>query len=197
MRNKIMLPALLAAGLALTATAAAADDLKGLYAGIGVGSTSVDRTSRLNDSDISFKIFAGYSFNKFFAVELAYLDGGTAKRSEAFGFPGITSQPPSFKTEIENKLVNLSAVGNLPLTESFSLFGKLGYAYIDTDTQSTFFSDGFSFASFDDNQRKEFSYAAGATYSFGKSFQLRAEYEGFDVSRGDLSAISLSGIVRF
>jgi OOP family OmpA-OmpF porin len=197
MRNKIALPALLAAGLALMATAATADDLKGLYAGIGVGSTSVDIDGQLDDRDTSFKIFGGYSFNKFLALELSYLDGGAARESEDFLFPGTPPLSFSSRVKVENEIINLSVVGNLPLTESFSLFGKLGYANIDTDTTASFSVDGSSFTGSNSNQRKELSYGAGATYSFGKAFQLRAEYEGFNVGGSDLRAISLSGIFRF
>jgi OOP family OmpA-OmpF porin len=196
MRNRFAPPALLAAGLALMATAATADDLKGLYAGIGIGSTSVDGAGPVDDSDTSFKIFGGYAFNRFLALELSYLDGGTAKESADLLFPGMPRL--SIFDEVENKIVNLSVLGNLPLTQSLSLFGKLGYAYIDTESKTSVFQGSASFIiSLDDNERKELSYGVGATYSFSRSFQLRAEYEGFDVSRSGLSAISLSGILRF
>jgi hypothetical protein len=176
------------------ATAATADDLKGLYAGIGVASTSVDG-GPIDDSGTSFKIFAGYSFNKFLALELSYLDGGTAKEAQNFLVPG--TPPVSTSDQAENKIFNLSVVGNLPLTESFSLFGKLGYADIDTDTKSSFSVGNSVFTGANDNQRKKLSYGAGATYSYGKSFQLRAEYEGFDVIVSGVHEHSAVEINRF
>ena len=197
MRNKIVLPALLAASLAVTATTATADDLEGPYAGIGIGSTSIDDGLGLDDRDTSFKVFAGYSFNKYFAVELAYLDGGTGRQSDAFFSADVFPSDSSIDAKVDTKLLNLSVIGQLPVTESFSLFGKLGYARIDLDTKVSLRFGNQQFTTRSEDLREDLSYGAGATYSFGKSFQLRAEYEGFELGRGDLSSVTLSGIFRF
>src|SRR5262245_53584644 len=162
MRYHNVLPALLAAGLSMTATTATADELNGLYAGIGIGSTAVKDSGGLDDSDMSFKIFAGYSFNQYFAIELAYLDGGSARQSVSFLFPEGRPSSASLKTKVDTELLNLSVIGNLPLTESFSLFGKLGYARIETDTQLSFTFDNqpADFSGTFGRHDKEFSYGA-------------------------------------
>src|SRR5262245_38127967 len=105
-------------GLALIALALAtsvAQAEEGFYAGLGIGSASVeldnggdpDFPDSLDDSDTSFKVLAGYGFNKYFAMELAYFDGGTAEVTFPF-FLGTLSE------EVEVSGISASVVGTLP-----------------------------------------------------------------------------------
>jgi OOP family OmpA-OmpF porin len=198
MRSSIVLQGIAAVGLALSTTATLADDFKGFYAGAGIATTSLEDDFGLDDRDTGFKLFAGYSFGEQLAIELAYLDGGTVEQVEDVFFFDPPLAGSAFKTEIETKVINLSAIGKFPLTENFSLFGKLGYAAIESDVNLRFISaNSFSDTLTDNTDRTEkLSYGAGAVYSFGKNFQLRAEYEGFDVA-SDLDSLSLSAVFRF
>jgi hypothetical protein len=192
MRKGIVWNGLVAAGLALAAAAASADDFIGFYAGGGIGSSSVDDEFLLDDSDTGFKAFVGYSLGEFVAVELAYMDGGTIEDTMDFGFFTTAA-------EADPRIINASVVGNLPLTEQFALIGRLGYASIDLDRKGIFvdniFGDVFDIP--DEGSEEEISYGAGAVYTIGETFQLRAEYEGFDVPNGTMSFISVSALFRF
>ena len=115
----------------MAAMAAQADTQPGFYAGAGFGTTEISDDafdgSNVDDSDTGFKIFGGYTFNENFAVEVSYFDLGEASGREDF--------PPfgnvSFAVGVSG--LNASAVGRLPVTTMFSLFGKLGFASYDLD----------------------------------------------------------------
>jgi hypothetical protein len=192
MRKGIVWKGLVAVGLALGAATASADDFIGFYAGGGIGSSSVDDDFALDDSDTGFKAFVGYSLGEFVAVELAYMDGGTLKDTMDFGF---------FATNVEAdpRIINASVVGNLQLTEQFALIGRLGYASIDLDLTGTAGGPliGGTVDISDDGSEEEISYGAGAVYTIGETFQLRAEYEAFDVPNGTIDFISVSALFRF
>jgi OmpA-OmpF porin, OOP family len=206
MHKAFVLQGLLMAGLALGATTARADDFRGFYTGAGIGSNTIELDGNdFSDSDTGFKVFAGYSFGEFLALELGYIDGGTSKEDfrlftdeDIIFFPTLLPVDTRVITELETTTFNLSVIGNLPLTESFALTGRLGYASIDQKVRFSIRGGGRTFDSFSGRDtEEEVSYGAGAVYSFGKSFQLRAEYEGFDVPNGRLDFISLSGVLRF
>jgi OmpA-OmpF porin, OOP family len=205
MRNRIVAHGWVALALSLAAATATADEFTGFYAGAGVLSAAVDNDAGFDDSDTGFKVIAGYSLGELLAVELGYMDGGTAEENQTLNAilvpasPILVTQSARLDTEVETKVINLSVVGNLPLTETFGLFGKLGYASIDTDVELTVVNpSGSSFTAFSDSDsEEEISYGIGAVYSFGPALQLRAEYEGFDVPNGSLDFISLSGVFRF
>lgn len=180
-------------GLAILALAASgsasAAEKTGFYAGVGLGQASLELDSGVNfdNDDTGFKLFGGYAFNKFIAVEAAYLDGGAPDQALGGGQ----------RLEIELTGINVSAVGTLPITEAFSAFGRLGFTSFDVDA-----SNGNATASGGD---EEFAYGIGALYNINDAFTLRAEYEAIDISEivdnsnvgADSTFLSLSGIYRF
>jgi len=192
MRTGTVWSGLIAVGLAMGAATANADDFRGFYAGAGIGSNTLEIDGLFDDSDTGFKAFVGYSLGELVAIELAYIDGGEPEDTQNFG--GGLSQ----RIEFETKAVNLSVIGNLQLTETFALIGRLGYASIDQDADFSVRLGGtvLNNGSFSDTD-EEISYGVGAVYNVGETFQLRAEYEAFDVANGELNFISLSGLFRF
>ena len=69
------------------AGSAAAELDPGFYVGAGVGQSKIEADDiNFDEDDTGFKVFGGYQFNKYFAVELAYIDGGNADKSI---FPGF------------------------------------------------------------------------------------------------------------
>jgi hypothetical protein len=63
---------------AAVAPATSADESAGLYFGAGIGEAH-NESGEFDGSDTAFQIFGGYSFAKYFAVELAYVDAGTQR----------------------------------------------------------------------------------------------------------------------
>ena len=179
------------AALALTASMAARADVQpGFYMGAGFGSTKIDDDGfddiDFDDSDTGFKVFGGYSFNQYFAVEATYFDFGEASGSfDDFG------DTVNFDVGVSG--LAASAVGMLPVADMFTLFGKIGYASYDIDAHVDIVGVGSGSSS---ESESDLMYGAGAALSFGQ-FEARAEYEMINVDGGDANMISLSGLYRF
>jgi OOP family OmpA-OmpF porin len=179
------------AALALTAaTAAQADVQPGFYAGAGFGSTQIDDDGfdgiDFDDNDTGFKVFGGYNFNQNFAVELTYFDLGEASGSleDIFG---------PFDFDIGVSGLNASVVGTLPVSDMFSLFGKVGFASYDIDVHVNI--EGVGSGS-DSESESDMTYGVGGALNFGQ-FGVRLEYEAINVDDGDANMISLGGVFRF
>ena len=179
------------AALALTAAMAAhADSQPGFYMGAGFGTTKLDDDSfdgvDFDDSDTGFKVFGGYSFNPYFAVEASYFDLGEAGGN----FDDIVG-PISFDVGVSG--FGASAVGVLPVSDMFSVFAKLGYATYDVDAHVSISGLG---SGSDSQSESDMTYGIGGAMSFGQ-FGVRLEYEAIDVDAGDANMLSLSGVYRF
>jgi OOP family OmpA-OmpF porin len=182
------------AALALTAAMAAKAEVQpGLYVGAGFGASKIDDDGfddagiDFDDSDIGFKVFGGYSFNQNFAIEASYFDLGEASGS----FEDIVG---TVNFDVGVSGFNVSAVGVLPLSDMFSLFGKLGYASYDLDAHASVTGVG---SGSDSSSESDMTYGAGASLAFAERFEARLEFEAINVDGGDANLISLSGLYRF
>jgi OOP family OmpA-OmpF porin len=107
---------LLLAIVSAIATPAFADD-SGFYSGTSIGRTSVDNPTLFpltKSTDNVFGGFIGYRINDNFGVEGAYTGIGRYANATQSG---------------KADALSLSAVGYLPVSEKFQLYGKLGMAY--------------------------------------------------------------------
>lgn len=204
--------------LALAALAAIASPLKaaddsGWYGGINVGQSKakIDDariTSGLlgggltttsitdDDRDVGYKVFGGYKFNRFLAIEGGYFDLGK------FSFTATTVPLGTFSGNIKLKGLNLDAVGILPITERFSAFGRAGVNY--AEAKDSFSSTG-SVNVLNPNPSKRdtnYKYGAGLQFDFTRSFGMRFEAERYRVNdavgnKGDVDLVSLGLVYRF
>ena len=175
----------LAAAVCFVAASAAASAAEGsgFYVGAGVG----EATNKADDigfsaSDTAFKLFAGYSFNRYFATELTYVDAGSP--NERIGNASVEISASGFLA---------AAIAKLPLGERFALFGKLGYAFYDSRASLQVGSSRIS----EKESDQDFAYGVGASLYLGSHFALRVEYENVDIPDGEFSIVSASGILRF
>jgi len=150
-------------------TLAGADS--GFYVGAGVGDASVEAGS-FDESDSSFKIFAGYNIGFIplvdFAVEASYVDFGS---------------PDAGNGSLE--ITGLNAFGLAGLSFGpFGVFAKAGMINWDTDTSLV--SDSGT----------DSAYGIGARFALG-SFAVRAEYEIFDLDAADVEMLTISGVFTF
>ena len=150
---------------ALSPAVASAEDF---YVGVSVGATETDALDifkvpgiSVDDDDTGFKVFAGYRAHEYFAVEAFYADLGEATASDVVD-----------SLEIESDTFGLSALGIIPVTENFELFGKVGFHAWDADLSSTFGSAS------DDGT--DATYGIGATYIMGQ-ISFRAEIERYEL----------------
>lgn len=105
------------------------------------------------NTGIAGRVYVGYQFATYFAVELGYYrfktfhlnaNAYTKAKVRIYGMklPIINYHPPlkvdfpivwNAKASITTYAVDLTTKGILPLTEKLSLYGKIGVAYINVD----------------------------------------------------------------
>src|SRR3954447_525079 len=89
----------------LAGASAYADQAPGFYLGAGISQATVKVDDvDFNDSDNGFKVIAGYNFNKNFAAEVTYFDGGAPSEDYDVGFG------PPVKVEVAFTGTDLSLV---------------------------------------------------------------------------------------
>ncbi len=137
------------------------DNGSGLNAAMGGGSTTSSNTDR------AFKVFGGYKFNPYFALEAGYFDLGQ------FGVVR-GAQAGNFKYNG----VNADLVGFLPLTKRFSLYAQGGYQFGYT-------SDNFTSApSTASSNSGGYNYGVGLQFEITPSVLLRGEWDDYHMNDG-------------
>lgn len=150
-----------------------------------------------NSRDTSYKLFAGYKFNKNFALEGGYFDLGQ------FGYTATTVPAGTLTGKIKLKGLNVDAVGMLPMTEKFSVLGRLGLNY--AQARDSFASTGAVAVPANPNPSKNqinYKLGLGVQYAFTEALGMRAEAERYRIndavgSRGDIDMYSLGLVYWF
>lgn len=158
----------------------------------GASSVTFGSTER----DTAYKLFMGKQLSKYFAVEAGYFDLGK------FGFNASTTPPGSINGEVGFRGFNLDLLGQLPLTERFSLLGRVGAHYTRADAH---FSGNRLFAITNPNpteKKLNAKVGVGLEYKFTQALALRGEAERYRVNdavnnRGDVDFFSLSLVYKF
>jgi OOP family OmpA-OmpF porin len=158
-----------------------ADEKPGLYLGASIGEAT-NEVGEFKGSDTAFKLTSGDSFNEHFGVELAYVDAGT--QTDTVGSQHI---------ENESSGMIVSAVMSLPLGEQFAVFGKLGYAFYESDATGRI----GDLVVHESDSGDDLAYGIGAELAITGGLRLRAEYEAVDVSEGNFDILSAGVIYKF
>jgi hypothetical protein len=186
---KLNIPALvLFMGLTCVASA---DEEKGWFLGGGIGQLNVQADDisetgsiqeEFDSESTSFKVFAGWRFNRFLAAELDYLD---------FGSPDDDVGGERISTDITGVAPYL--IGSLALGP-LEFFGKAGYLFYDPEVEVS----GREVESASGSQ-EDLIYGIGVGIILFDRLQARLEYEAVDVSEtfDDVDALWLSGAWRF
>lgn len=136
----------------------------GFYAGVTLGSGKPNVTpSALAISKSSNFIYgglAGYQYNKNLAVEAQFT--GVGKATDIAG------------NTVKADALSLTAVGLLPLNDSFELLGKLGVASTKTTTSGLGINLGTS--------RTGLTYGLGAQYNVTPNLGLRLVWDRYAVA---------------
>ena len=157
---------------------------RGFYIGGSAGSSHIDddiakggliTSGSVDGSSTGFKIFGGYQFIDYFALDLALVDLGKAKYSGSFFSAPVTGGT------VDIWGFNFSAVGILPLNPSFSLLGKVGVFAWEAKAKDT--TGGIPFSVKESGA--DFSFGLGMSYHFTKNFSARLEWERFKVGGGE------------
>jgi len=175
----------IASGAAHVASAQedAREEDRGPYVGLSVGSFSYEQQPdpfaiQLEDTTSAFRIIGGYRFSDHFALEGSWLKTGALEddftRSISGGLFGI-----NVKGDYDVRTIR--ALGILPLNDTVSLYGGLGYYEAKLDVTVTAQnwpgpSPGSYFAEFGD----EGSAIVGGVEFKLERMNIRAEFEKLD-----------------
>lgn len=183
----------------------------GWYAGLGIGQShyrdlassidsavaSVGATSTTSASPLSegWKVYGGYQFNKYLALE-----GGYTNLNDAHANTTITAPSAgTIRTNVATDAWSLAAVGTYPITDKFSVMGKVGAAYVLTEITAKATGSGSgttaSVAVGDDSYRPV--YGLGVSYALLDNLNLRAEYERFDLKDINIDLITAGVAMKF
>jgi opacity protein-like surface antigen len=177
-----------------TVPAAFADENAGWYLGGGLGqfNAQIDDVDEVDDtiegwdeSDDTYKFFAGYRLNRFLSFELAYINLGEPSGAVVPGF-NVDSAVDGFAPYV---------IGTIPLGKWFEVYGRLGYYFYDaTLGVEDELGDRVQF----DEESEDLVYGAGVGLNVGEKLNIRFEYEKFDFEGlDDADALWLTAAWRF
>lgn len=179
-----------AAALALSGALAATQVSAQAFVGGSLGQSDfddevtnglIDANRQVDGKDTAWKIFGGYMFNRHFGLEGAYVNLGEVSYSGSFLGAPVTGG----KLEVTG--FNVAAIGSYPVTEEFSVFGKIGLFIWDAEANDT--TGGVPFSGKEDGT--DLSFGVGIGYQFTRNLGLRAEWEMFKANDADTSLISV------
>lgn len=155
------------------------------YVGGNIGRTDFDADCRAgfgcDQRDLGFKLYTGGQLWRFIGLELGYVNVG---KGEASG------------GSIKAQGVNLSVLANLPVSDRFNIFGKVGSTYGWTKTSAA--APGVATGS---DRGFGISYGAGVGFDLARNWQLRGEWDRyrFDFKSGgrDVDMFSIGVAYKF
>jgi len=189
--------------LAWAFAAPAQDGEPGWYLGGGIRPV----TPAAEGTDIGYRNFGGFRFTRHWGVELGYSDLGRGNGNGNGNGGGI--EQPVYSVEkygYQTSAWTLAGTGVLPLGESLSLLGRLGWSLATPDSTLTGFSlgtaaPGFGVSSTMPRYRGSVLWGIGGQYDLSDQVGLRVDYNNFGRledqggARSDLW--SLNAVVRF
>ena len=195
------------------AVAADQGSYRGLYIGGNIGQSRADfdeariaagvraaggavTSIATDERDTGYKLFGGYQFSRHFALEGGYFDLGK------FGFSATTIPAGTLNGNFRVKGLNLDVVGILPMSEKFSVFGRVGMNY--ARTRDSFSGTGAVVVLNPSPSDRDLNYKAGLglQYDFTPSFGARVEAERYRVSdavsgKANINFFSVGLVFRF
>ena len=168
----IFMAALLNASLA---QAGSDDNPYPYYMSISAGASKVtDRCNNLaigitcKDTSPTYSLDGGYKANQYFGLEFTFAVYGSPKSSGT-----VLGSTLEIAEEISG--FRVSGTADIPLTESFALTGRLGYAQTNVNVISIV-SPGPNIPNYSASSNT-LAYGAGFKYSFNKTYALHVKYD--------------------
>jgi len=168
------------------------DTDKGWYVGFGLGEAHADLdnsniTNRLqragfvpgsvngDDKDFAGKVYAGYSFNPYMAVEGSYYNFGH------FGFNTTIAPNYTFDGRARVEGMALDLVAKLPISDRFSVIGRAGIHDARTHEHARFGPGWGAFTNLGSDNDTDAKFGLGVQYAFNDNLSLRAEAERYNI----------------
>jgi OOP family OmpA-OmpF porin len=150
--------------------------------GLSGGSVTCD------DTDTSVKALGGYQFGRNFAIEFGAMGAGT-----------VEARGTASRLTVDTAIGEATAVGILPVGETFSVFGKFGlYTSVVETKLTTVLGE-----STERKTNSDLTYGVGASWLFMPRFAVRAEWQRYSkvdagaIGKSDADVISLGLVYRF
>jgi OOP family OmpA-OmpF porin len=134
-----------------------------------------------DDKDSAWKLFGGYRFNRYVAIEATYVDWGDA--TATVGGPTAISA--------EQQSMGVAAVGSLGLGPQFSVFGKLGFLRTEQKIRRASATQTTTV----EGDETELHYGLGVKYHFTANWAARAEWERTE--KLEVEMLSIGAEFRF
>lgn len=148
-----------------------------------------------DENHLGYKLFGGYQFNKYFALEGGYFNLGK------FDY-ALSTGTGTAEGNIKIMGVNLDAVAILPITEKFSVFGRAGANY--AQVKDSFSTTGSISITNTDPKKSDLNYkfGAGLQYALTDAVGIRLEAERYRINdavgnMGDIDLFSVGLTYRF
>lgn len=154
-------------------TARSSVDEAAVAAGVLGGAAVTGITS--DETDTGYKLFGGYQFNRNFGMEAGYYDLGKSTFS-------ATAPGGAFNNDTRMRGLNLDLVGTLPLSERFSLLGRVGVAM--GRTRATFTGAGAAAVADRNDNKANAKVGLGVQYELTRAMWIRGEVERYRVNNG-------------
>lgn len=164
-------PVIVATMALFASTAWSADN--GFYAGAGIGMSDVS-TGPFGGNDFAYKLFVGYDFMKYLAVEGGYVDGGS---------------PSDHGVNIGVDGWDVQVLGKWPVTDALDLHARLGWMWYDVSADS----HGMHASGSDD----DLLYGFGVGYTFAEHFWVTGDWEALNVSDADVNLFTVGFAYKF
>jgi OOP family OmpA-OmpF porin len=137
--------------------------------------SSVSSFDKDDQHTVAYKVFGGKQINRYLALEAGYFDLGR------FGFNAVTSDG-SLSGVAKMRGVNADLVAQIPLSERFSVLGRLGVQHITTKT--SFGGNRLNAVTAPESSARKAGHklGLGLEYKFSEAAALRAEVERYAVN---------------
>ncbi len=153
--------------------------------GAAIGTANIDESIdgfRFDADSTSYRLYGGYQFNEYFALEAGYLDlGGFNERIQQGGnIVPVSADADGF---------TFAARAIIPLGEKFSLHGMVGSFFWDGANQIAGVNDNVSDANM--------FFGAGVGYSLTKNISLRGDAARYELDNVNSTVYTVGFQVNF
>lgn len=160
----------------------------------GTGFT-VDTAQMTDRRDTAWKVYGGWRFHPYGAVEVGYVDFGRASAHYQVGVPGIGTATRDARYRVAG--VDLSALGVMPVGARATVFARAGAMFTRLEYDESGANPFGEPASFSHTDRDtHFTWGLGGTYALTDALSVRVEWQRVE-DVGEPFALTESGNGRF
>jgi len=158
------------------------------YVGVSLGRasleaspTDIDLDIDFNGDDSGFKVFGGYRFKRFLALEGSYFDLGNIDDS-VLGF--------SFLADVKG--VDACAVARLSAGRWFEFYGRAGLAY--WDVEATVIDEETDHRITRNDRDSGWTFGVGGAVRINRHLALRVEWQVYELEQSDSVSFASLGL---